>query len=291
MRDSENTMGITEAYIRLLQGWHSEREGCLVYRLFIVDDDMFIRESLRTRFDWTGMGYEIAGLFEDGSDVIALLEEMTRNNEQHPDVILTDIVMFQQTGLDVAEYVMRHKLPVVVILLSGYQEFEYAVKGIQYRIYDYLLKPVDPQAFRDLFIRLTEDLKSGSLFPEHEQRNYTPTEHESPLSKHEGKVKEVKRYIREHLAGDLSVNCIACNVFMSARQLQRLFTLQTGQSIGRYIHDARMKEAERLLLSGLPVERVAESVGFSDVKYFRRVFAESHGCSISEFGRGWLEEQ
>ena len=136
-----------------------------LYRLFIAADDEVIRESLKTRFDWPGMGYEVRGLFEDGSDVIACIQALIERGAPLPSVLLTDVVMYDKTGLDAAEYILRNRLPIAVVLLSGYQEFEFAVRGIQCRIYDYLLKPVDPSRLRALFERLAADLDGGVLFP------------------------------------------------------------------------------------------------------------------------------
>lgn len=132
-----------------------------LYGLFIADDDEVIRESLKTRFDWPGMGYEVRGLFEDGSDVIACIQALIERGAPLPSVLLTDVVMYDKTGLDAAEYILRNRLPIAVVLLSGYQEFEFAVRGIQCRIYDYLLKPVDPSQLRALFERLAADLDGG----------------------------------------------------------------------------------------------------------------------------------
>ena len=132
-----------------------------MYGLFIADDDEVIRESLKTRFDWPGMGYEVRGLFEDGSDVIACIQALIERGAPLPSVLLTDVVMYDKTGLDAAEYILRNRLPIAVVLLSGYQEFEFTVRGIQCRIYNYLLKPVDPSQLRALFERLAADLDGG----------------------------------------------------------------------------------------------------------------------------------
>lgn len=251
-----------------------------LYGLFIADDDEVIRESLKTRFDWPGMGYEVRGLFEDGSDVIACIQALIERGAPLPSVLLTDVVMYDKTGLDAAEYILRNRLPIAVVLLSGYQEFEFAVRGIQCRIYDYLLKPVDPSQLRALFERLAADLDGGVLFPPAE----IPAA--EPLSDEAEKIRRIRRYIDEHLGDDLSISRIAGSVYLSARQLQRLFMQQTGTPIGRYIHEERMKKAALLLQAGASPERAAEATGFSDVKYFRQVFAKNRGLSVSSYVKG-----
>ena len=61
---------------------------------------------------------------------------------------------------------------------------------------------------------------------------------------------------------------------------------QTGTPIGRYIHEERMKKAALLLQAGASPERAAEATGFSDVKYFRQVFAKNRGLSVSSYVKG-----
>ena len=124
-----------------------------MFRLIVSDDDAIIRESLKTRFDWARMGFQVVGAMEDGSDVIAYLKKF------QADAILTDIRMYQVSGLDVARYVQENHLPVKIILLSGYQDFEYAQQGIQYGVFDYILKPIDPAKVESTFRRLAEELK------------------------------------------------------------------------------------------------------------------------------------
>lgn len=163
-----------------------------MYGLFIAADDEVIRESLKTRFDWPGMGYEVRGLFEDGSDVIACIQALIERGAPLPSVLLTDVVMYDKTGLDAAEYILRNRLPIAVVLLSGYQEFEFAVRGIQCRIYDYLLKPVDPSQLRALFERLAADLDGGVLFPPAE----IPAA--EPLSDEAEKIRRIRRFLSDN---------------------------------------------------------------------------------------------
>ena len=68
-----------------------------MYRVIIADDEPLIRAGLYYRNDWNAMGFEVAALLEDGSDVLKLLEK------ERADVLLTDICMFQVSGLEAAD--------------------------------------------------------------------------------------------------------------------------------------------------------------------------------------------
>lgn len=128
-----------------------------MYRLIVVDDEQTIRRGMCNYIDWNAMGFQVAADFEDGKETIEYLES-------HPvDVIMTDIEMAEVSGLELAKFVWQKKLPVKVVILSGYKEFEYARKAIEYNVEHYLLKPIRmdemQQVFQKIKIQLDEELK------------------------------------------------------------------------------------------------------------------------------------
>ena len=126
-----------------------------MYKLIIADDEALIRAGLYYRNDWNAMGYEVIAMLEDGSDVLKLLEE------QRADVLLTDICMYQVSGLQAAN-IIREKYPwMKVVLLSGYKEFEYAKEAMHCGVYEYLLKPIDYDKLRDVFAKIKEELDAA----------------------------------------------------------------------------------------------------------------------------------
>ncbi len=103
------------------------------YRLAIADDEKLIRESLAQFIDWKELGFEIVLLAEDGIPVIEALRQ------EKLDAVLCDIQMQEKTGLDVAEFIYRNSLDCIIVLLSGYEEFEYARQAISFNVTEYLL--------------------------------------------------------------------------------------------------------------------------------------------------------
>ena len=84
---------------------------------------------------------------------------------------------------------------------------------------------------------------------------------------------------------------IADQVNYSAAYISCLFKQETGQTIGEYATQCRIRQAERLLLtSGLRTYQVAERVGYQDVKYFSRLFRKQTGLTPSEYRDGHREE-
>lgn len=110
-----------------------------MYKVLLADDEPFILEGIRDLLDWNRLGYEVAGVFEDGSQVIEYL------HGHAADLVVTDIKMPSCTGLDIAKYVYDNHLHTRIILISGYREIDLAMAAIQYDVCQYILKPVDIQ--------------------------------------------------------------------------------------------------------------------------------------------------
>lgn len=122
------------------------------YRLIIADDEKLIRESLAGFIDWNSLGFELVLLAEDGQEVIDGMKSLK------PDVVLTDIRMRRTSGLSVAEYAANNFPDMVLVLLSGYREFEYAKKAISFGVDEYLLKPISISAIHTTFEKIREKL-------------------------------------------------------------------------------------------------------------------------------------
>ncbi|MFV0528127.1 MAG: response regulator [Lachnospiraceae bacterium] len=127
-----------------------------MYKLIMVDDEAVIRKGIRDYVAWESMGFTVAALFEDGKEAIEYIQE----NEVH--VILTDIEMAEVSGLKLAKYVFENELPIRVVIISGYKEFEYARMAIQYNVEHYLLKPISMTEVQEVFLKLHVDLEKSS---------------------------------------------------------------------------------------------------------------------------------
>ena len=108
-------------------------------KLLIVDDEELIRLKLAHIVEKSALKFNS---IETASDAFQALESIKR---EVPAVILSDIQMPQKNGLDIAKYIFESGLPSKVIIITGYSDFEYAKAGIQYHVFDYLLKPIDEE--------------------------------------------------------------------------------------------------------------------------------------------------
>ena len=108
------------------------------YTVLVVDDEHDQRKALIEHVDWTSAGFEVIGEAENGVEAFDLLETL------EPDLILTDIRMPMISGLELAARVREIRPATQVVILSGYDSFEYAQTAINYNIISYLLKPISP---------------------------------------------------------------------------------------------------------------------------------------------------
>ena len=118
-----------------------------MYRVLLVDDEILVRDAIRNNIDWQGLGYELAGDCQNGKEAIEFVQE------QPVDLVLTDICMPYVDGMELSHYLHDNCPEVKIIIFSGFGEFEYAKKAIQYNVSEYLLKPVTA-------VELTEVLKN-----------------------------------------------------------------------------------------------------------------------------------
>lgn len=106
-------------------------------KVMLVDDEPFIRKGLREMVDWDKYGYTIAAEAANGAEAVKILEETEIN------LIFVDLKMPGMTGLELIQYVKRqYKESIQFVILTGYAEFDYAKKAIQYNVKDYMLKPI-----------------------------------------------------------------------------------------------------------------------------------------------------
>ena len=236
-----------------------------MYRVLIVDDDPMILDGLCARPEWGDMGFEVAGCAEDGREA---LEWLAHNRA---DLVVTDIVMCNMSGLELARALWERGYPARVVLLSAHGEFDYARQGIAYGVAAYLLKPVRHE---ELLTVLNE---TASALENRREDRGAPIEDDED----EGLVLRVERYVRAHIAEELSVARVAEAMHYSERHFRRQFQKEARCQISDFMTRVRIARARELLSDGLSCEETARAVGYSGERYFKKVFHEITGESVA----------
>lgn len=104
--------------------------------VLIVDDEIKVCKLLQNLVDWEKLGMKIIGVENDGNRALAFILE------KHPDIVITDIRMPGCDGIEMIRRVREKNSNIHFIIISGYNQFEYAVSAIRYGVEDYLLKPL-----------------------------------------------------------------------------------------------------------------------------------------------------
>lgn len=105
-------------------------------KVFLVEDERVVREGLRDSISWAQYGFTFAGEASDGEMALPLIQKVK------PDILITDIKMPFMDGLDLSRLVCREFPNMKIIVISGYDNFEFARRAIEISVEQYLLKPI-----------------------------------------------------------------------------------------------------------------------------------------------------
>ena len=116
-------------------------------KIFLAEDEVIVRETIKRMIPWEELGFELVGEAADGEMALPLLIR------QKPDLLITDIKMPFMDGLTLAKLAKKELPELKIVILSGYDDFNYAKQAINIGVEDYLLKPITKNA---LIERLSE---------------------------------------------------------------------------------------------------------------------------------------
>lgn len=108
-------------------------------KLLIIDDERIIRETIASLIDWNSLGISLIGTAENGIEALNMILD------EYPDIVLTDIKMPGLSGLDLIERIHAVNPDTQFVILSGYGEFKFAQRAMQYGVKHYLLKPCNEE--------------------------------------------------------------------------------------------------------------------------------------------------
>lgn len=252
-----------------------------MYNLLIVDDESKIRKGLRSFFPWQDIGFNVVSEAANGIQALEYLEN------HHVDVVLTDIVMPKMTGIELAQALHKGKHPAKVVFLTGYKEFEYARKALEYGVKQYLVKPTQYKEITEIFeiIRAELDQEHASITGEASPALETEADDTEVEEKgyHEKKIADIEQYVAEHYA-EVSLECVAEVFHMNKHYLSKYFKKWTSVNFSDYVHSIKMRKAAELLSDyNNRSYEVGLIVGYDNAKNFSRAFKQYYGRSPREF--------
>ena len=195
-------------------------------KVFLAEDETLIREGLRDNIPWEQYGYRFVGEAADGEMALPLIRKTK------PDVLITDIKMPFMDGLSLSR-IVREELPrTKIIIISGYDDFEYAREAISIGVDQYLLKPVTRMNLRKVLQELKEKIEQDA-----EQEDYqTMLQNEM----HEYEQFSRRIFFEKVLEGKMSVK----EIYDEAAKLEMELTASSYNLIFIYLQEHRKNQSE-----------------------------------------------
>lgn len=255
--------------------------GTLMLKVLLVDDEAPILNNLKKVIPWADLGMEVMGLARSGQEALALYEE------EVPDIVLCDIFMPVMDGLTFVGELRKRGCTAEVLLITGYQEFEYARLAIKYKVRDYICKPIHykelENTLRLIGEQLTHSRKLDPLqFAAIHMKNQEMIEPTKKSSQH--LMTEAITYIMGRLDKDLGIEELAGHLGISSSYFCLLFKNHLGITFVEYLTNQRIEAAKYLLThSDKSVTQIGIGLGYHERRYFTKVFQRYTSMTPSEF--------
>lgn len=121
-----------------------------MYRVLLVDDEILVRDAIKENIDWAGIGCELVGSCQNGQEAAEFVKT------HQVDIVLTDICMPYMDGMELSHFLHDNYPDIVIVIFSGFGEFEYAKRAIQYNVSEYILKPITAMELTAILDKMKE---------------------------------------------------------------------------------------------------------------------------------------
>ncbi|MFI3200367.1 MAG: response regulator [Eubacteriales bacterium] len=241
--------------------------------ILIVDDEKYVRLGIRTMITRSRLCIGQIIECKNGVEAIEQLKILTF------DLIFSDIKMSQMDGIQLLTQIKKDKLSdATLVVISGYDNFNYAVQAMRQGVYEYLLKPIEREAFQELLENVERKLEEKALEGVKLVENLEEEE-----DKHQ-KIQKAIEYVNEHYHEDMNMAVVSNAVSMNYTFFSETFKEETGKSFVDYVKTVRINMAKKILRdSCVQISRVAYEVGFKDEKHFSKTFKAETGMTPSEY--------
>lgn len=237
-----------------------------MFEALIVDDEILMREYLKENLSNINCEWTAKSVASDGIYAIELLQ----NNSY--DAIITDIRMPGLDGIELSKYLYLNYPKVPVIIISGYNEFEYARAAVKLNVFDYLLKPLRDEELSAALSNISFKSVKKSIMKEKVKENGDTL------------VNRIQEYLQLHFREGLSLTIISDEFNITPSYLSTIFHKEMGESYSKYLLRLRMETAKALLSNpNSKVQDVALNIGFSSSKHFISVFKSYYKRSPGEY--------
>ncbi len=255
--------------------------------LLIINDEEITAETMKREISWSDYGIDEVKTAYSASSARKII------NEDTVDLMLCDIEMPDEDGIQLLRWVRENDKKIECIFLTCHASFDYAKAAIELDCQDYLLVPAKYETIGnkvkgvvERILKDREDLKYQEFGKKaiQEKMEHAVEVHGEKLNPKQ-LVENAVGYIMKNLSSQsLSVQEIADSLYLHPYYLNRIFKKYTDSSISQYIISERMKMAATLLSDGhLSANSVSEEVGYKSYSNFNLTFKKYYGCTPSKY--------
>lgn len=254
------------------------------FKVCLIDDEPWVARGIATSFDWDVLGFELTGQF---SNSLLALDYIRK---EQPDLIFTDIRMPGLSGLDLIDTCRKENITSEFIIVSGFADFEYARKAVDYNVFHYALKPIDVEQvtlqLKKIQQHLRKKQKIASYLDEIQLEN---KEHDLPLHTN-ASFKELLNYIHENFnRKDITLSMLSEKFNLNHTYICDLFKKVTHKTFTTYIGELRLNKACLLLENtDMPIGHIADKVGY-ETYYFNTLFKKKYKCTPTQYRKGGVQ--
>lgn len=239
----------------------------MAVKLLIADDEDMIRRGMEKYIRLHTERFSQIYTAKNGQEALDIIFH------SRPEILLLDVHMPGKSGIDVMKEAKSAGILPRTVILSGYDEFRYAQQALNFGARGYLLKPCRSSEILEEILSLADELEEKSGQDTGEQ-----TTNGARL------VKRAREYMDEHYNEEMTLQRASEFLGISAGYLSTLFSQQLGIGFIEYLNHIRIDHACSYLKQNyFKTYEIAYKVGFTDEKYFTRVFKKVTGMTPSEY--------
>lgn len=244
--------------------------------VLIVEDEMLEQEFLKSVVSKKMLPEDIILTCESG------IEAVEFSKKYRPDIIIMDILLTEMDGLSAIKEIRTFLPDACVTILSACSNFSYAQEAISLDVFEYLLKPVKPKVFEEVFEKMLDSI----MEVDGATSNSINTAYDDLAKSNEKEyydhyvIEEAIEYIRKNFKQKLTLETVASKVYMNPKYFSQVFKEETGTPFSSYVNNLKIRHACKLLeTTDYPAYRISMECGFSDPSYFNRVFTRAMGIT------------
>lgn len=238
-------------------------------RIVIVDDETYQAELMRDILKMYFLEHEVVSY----SEVHIAIRNLY---DKGADILILDIRMPGMNGFELLSRLSLDK-NTKIIIISAYNDFEYARSALRKGVCEYLLKPLSKKDMDSLVLLIKKHIETQHMTETKSQENNRDIVLEESLEK-------CCAYIREHYVEDITLSMLSDFIHMSPAYLSHVFKSNVGIGYKQYLTKIRMKKAcEMLKNTNKKVYEIAELVGYDNYASFNKIFQKEFCVSPQKY--------